>query len=92
MTEGINYRRKAQNQKRELALLNKKCAQQQRYIEQLSKVAESYHEAALIAMEVCRKQAVKEFVALLKENSGAWGELTIEQIEQLAEEMVGEDE
>ena len=38
------------------------------------------------------KEVVKEFVALLKENSGAWGELTIEQIEQLAEEMVGEDE
>ena len=91
MTEDLHYRRKAQNQKYELARLNKKCAQQQRYIEQLSKVAESYHEAALIAMEVCRKQAVKEFVTLLKEESNAWGELTIEQIKLLAEEMVGED-
>lgn len=41
-----------------------------------------------------KAEAIKKFVELLKENANNWNELTVEQIEQLAEVegMVGEQE
>lgn len=101
MTEDLHYRRKAQNQKYELARLNKKCAQQQKYIEQLTIIAESYHEATRIAMEVYRKQAVKEFAEILKEfmhtkfkdlDAHEFEYVTENDIDNLVAEMVGEQE
>ena len=95
--ESNKYRYKAQAQKGEIARLNKQVAEQKAEIEKLKKTAEEQHESCLIAMDVYKSEAIKDFAKRLKEkaNSGFWDEYSYvdtEDIDNLVKEMVGEND
>ena len=62
-----NYSHNVRNMSKDFIEQQKIIQEQQAEIEKLTTIAESYHEAALIAMELQRKQGIKEFADRLEE-------------------------